>query len=276
LFLRMFLINWGFNMRLILFLVSFNLFADMVLTDQVFSPPHWTTATRPICPVNKSCSGFNTSIQANEFWDITAGVWKTIGSSSLEGFVPGFDYKANDLIKFNRDFYVATVDFTAGADFLVELALGRFGVFSPTDAIGGVILPPQLMTLGVNEINVGQGVGVIVDPFTNPGVREFNRVDWVAQNVIIPPTPSTLFYIRVNNLGVVELVNNPPDITAYQDEIIVAIVTTDSNGSIFSVKQHGWILCFIKDWSEQKAITTLLLLVHLESIKLLENYLELV
>jgi Chaperone of endosialidase len=167
--------------------------------------------------------------------------WASSGGTSILPYQQNHDYKTNDLLIVERDLYIVVGDFTSGMDFNTDFDAGNFHWFSPTDGVGGLGLAPTIVLVPPNTVSVGAGIGVHVDPFTRPGRRDFLKVSFAGEDVVVPNTPNSYFFIRVLNDGSKEVVLGQPTEINHQDDIIVAIGALDSAGEIFTVEQFGWI-----------------------------------
>ena len=55
-------------------------YADLQLVDPIFSPPNFTSVSRPTCPADNGCFGYNTTSRRLEYWD---GVdWLTVSPTN--------------------------------------------------------------------------------------------------------------------------------------------------------------------------------------------------
>ena len=62
---------------------SLTSFAVYKVLDPQFAPPDWTTGTRPTCPSDYGCFGYNTTIKQIEFWNGTT--WGAVGLGDIKG-----------------------------------------------------------------------------------------------------------------------------------------------------------------------------------------------
>jgi hypothetical protein len=170
------------------------------------------------------------------------GIWKASGGSSITNWTANTDYKAGTTLMFGQDLFYVPADYTSTNDFYADFVARKFRMLSSTDTLGGVVVSPAVQIINPNTVNIGPGAGVIVDPFSQPPLRTFTRVDWIAQDVAIPIVPQDYFYIRVLAGGLAEAVTGKPTVGNYQDDVIVALGFTNPLGEVMAVYQHGWYL----------------------------------
>lgn len=154
-----------------------------------------------------------------------------------------FDYNTGDWVVYEQDIYLAKSSHNSSAAFSTDLTAGLWGLISPTDRSTGAVIGGDISISGNNLIITG-GIGLIIDSYSDPGIRKATRFDYNGATLIPPNTPSTNFYIQVDRNAsptVPKIVNGDPTAASTKDEIILGIGTTDENGNLALGGPFRWL-----------------------------------
>ena len=158
---------------------------------------------------------------------------------------PSVPYALDIMVIYERDVYrnISPLD-PADATFLQQLGSGSWELVSPTDSssalvTGGIVSKGPLS----KQLTITSGIGMVVDPYSDVGVRTFRRIDFNGTILTSILPPNFAYYIVVDetvNPIIPKIMPGSPGINDLKDHILLAQGFTDGNGDILNVDTSAW------------------------------------
>lgn len=218
-------------------------FADLQLIDPVFSPPNFTTATRPTCPSANGCFGYNTGSKKLEYWDGSNWVPISVaasGSAQTQNWEPNTVYRKDQLIiggAYNDLLLRVERDTTSAAEFWQDVNSPDFTTINIAQAPTGWLKGGSVTLIG-GDINVTAGQGIISNYSGGRLLPLIKIVEWAdVTNQALGAAPSGLSTVYVDPSGIVKNFDGFPSVDFRNANIVLAVIDRNS-GYVQSKKTY--------------------------------------
>jgi len=208
---------------------SLTSFAVYKVLDPQFAPPDWTTGTRPTCPSDYGCFGYNTTIKQIEFWNGTT--WGAVGLGDLKGPASStnlslaiYDGTTGKLLK---DGAGSTYNGAGG------LTLGTVGTSTGSLKLTGIMAGATTITAPANGV-----VSNLTLPDVGPSAGDSLHSDatgklrWAVSPIIKDSVGTTSVSVEGTPAdGITRFTNDGSEIMRITKEGMIGIGTTSPNAN---------------------------------------------